>query len=236
LLRQGGDDRPAPAGFLAFGSPSAGVAGSGTRGGAALRSAGDAKTIAELPGLPGSAAELAALARAVGARDPRIFTGAAATEAAFRAQPLPPGGIVAFATHGLVSGELEGLREPALVLTPAGEDDGLLTASEIARLSLPASWAILSACDTAAGAGPDAPGLTGLAQAFLFAGTRHLLATHWPVRDDVATRLTVGTLSRASAGVAPAEALRQAVLALRRDRSLKGAGSPSVWGPFVLIE
>ena len=210
--------------FLAFGSPVGAAAGEGRGGrGMVLRSANDAKTLAELPALPRSAEELQGLARAVGAREPRIFTGAAATEAAMRGQKLPAGGIIAFATHGLVSGELEGLREPALVLSPEGQDDGLLTASEIARLSLPASWAILSACDTAAGAGPDAPGLTGLAQAFLFAGTRHLLATHWPVRDDVATRLTVGTLSRAASGAAPAEALRQSVLALRRDRAIPGA-------------
>jgi CHAT domain-containing protein len=201
-----------------------------------LRSAGDARTLAELPALPASAGELAALARAVGAPQPRIFTGAAATEAALRSVSLPSGGILAFATHGLVSGELEGLREPALVLTPSGGDDGLLTASEIARLSLPASWVILSACDTAAGAGPDAPGLTGLAQAFLFAGTGHLLATHWPVRDDVATRLTVGTLERASTGTLPAEALRQAILAVRRDPKVRNAQAPSVWAPFVLIE
>ncbi|MDB5720384.1 MAG: hypothetical protein JWP15_1002 [Alphaproteobacteria bacterium] len=242
LLRPAGGGGPLTgAAFLAFGDPSSGTPGSGTRGGgghgtAALRSAGDARTLAQLAALPGSAGELRDLAHAVGARSPHIFTGAAATEAALRGETLPAGGILAFATHGLVSGELEGLREPALVLTPSGTDDGLLTASEIARLSLPASWAILSACDTAAGAGPDSPGLTGLARAFLFAGTRHLLATHWPVRDDVATRLTVGTLSRASAGMAPAEALRQAVLAVRRDPKVKGAGSPSVWGPFVLIE
>ena len=60
--------------------------------------------------------------------------------------------ILAFATHGLVSGEMKGLAEPSLVFTPpetgTEADDGLLTASEIATLELDADWVILSACNT----------------------------------------------------------------------------------------
>ena len=41
--------------------------------------------------------------------------------------------------------------------------------------------------------------------------------------------------SESSAGAAPAEALRQSILALRRDRTIPGAASPSVWAPFVLM-
>src|SRR5690606_8044526 len=81
-----------------------------------------------LPALPDAAAELADLARALGATDPLILTGDAATEEALRAARVVPGSVLAFATHGLVSGEIEGLREPALLLTAAGDDDGLLTA------------------------------------------------------------------------------------------------------------
>ena len=72
--------------------------------------------------------------------------------------------MVAFATHGLVAGELEGVSEPALVLTPPAEgtetDDGLLTASEVAQLKLNADWVILSACNTDAADGT--PGANGL--------------------------------------------------------------------------
>jgi CHAT domain-containing protein len=91
-----------------------------------------------------------------------------------------------FATHGLMSGDLGGLAEPALVLTPPPEaspdNDGLLTASKIATLKLNASWVVLSACNTAAGDGtPDAGGLSGLAKAFFYAGARSLLVSHWSV-------------------------------------------------------
>ena len=69
-----------------------------------------------------------------------------------RSTPLKDYRILHFATHGLVAGDLSGLTEPALVLTlppvASETDDGLLTASEIATLSLDADWVVLSACNT----------------------------------------------------------------------------------------
>lgn len=230
---RGGDRREAVAAraLVGIGNVSAGRAATGA---IAMRSAADARILADLPALPESARELADLARAAGAANPVLLTGADATEARFRATPVAAGAVVAFATHGLVSGELEGLREPALVLTPADADDGLLTASEISALTLPAEWVVLSACNTAAGAGPDAPGLSGLAQAFILAGAERMLATHWRVRDDVARAISVGTLTAAARGLPPAAALRDAILSVRRG-PLPGAASPAMWGVFELI-
>ncbi len=206
----------------------------GAEGEAALRG-GRTLDLAALPRLPGAAAELDEIARVLGARDPVILTGGAATEEALRQAEITPGSVLAFATHGLVSGEIEGLREPALVLTAEGDDDGLLTASEIARLDLPARWVLLSACNTAAGAGPDAPGLSGLAQAFMMAGAEEILATHWPVRDDMARLVATGTLRAAAAGEAPARALRQSMLAARASGRPQ-ATHPALWGAFELVE
>jgi CHAT domain-containing protein len=107
-----------------------------------------------------------------------------------RQVPLDHYRVVAFATHGLTSGELKGLAEPALVLTPPAEatteNDGLLTASKIATLKFNADWVVLSACHTAADDGtPDAGRLSGLAKAFFYAGARSLLVWHWPVRSSL---------------------------------------------------
>jgi CHAT domain-containing protein len=99
----------------------------------------DVEAVRKLPRLPDTADELIALATAQGAGEEAIYLQARATETRVRSMDLSEYSILAFATHGLVSGELKGLAEPALVLTPPDEgseaDDGLLTASEIATLN-----------------------------------------------------------------------------------------------------
>src|SRR3546814_11316127 len=87
---------------------------------------------------------------------------------------------------GLLSGYLGCLDEPALLLTPADGDDGLLKPSEIGALDLPAGLVILSACNSAGEADADRPQLSGLAQGFFLAGAERVMASHWPVRDDIA--------------------------------------------------
>ena len=74
----------------------------------------------------------------------RLLRREAATEEAFRLEPLSEFDVVHFATHGLVRQELPGLREPSLVFTPDPKgdafNDGLLTASQIAALPLGRAW------------------------------------------------------------------------------------------------
>jgi CHAT domain-containing protein len=82
-----------------------------------------------------------------------------------------------------MAGELHEGVEPDLILTPpemaaSEEDDGYLSASEIATLKLDADWVILSACNTAAGDTANAEALSGLARAFLYAQARALLVSH----------------------------------------------------------
>ena len=128
-----------------------------------------------LTALPETGPELFALARALGgSRADDIWVRDRATETGLKNDPnLSDRRVIAFATHGLIADEIPTLAEPALVLTPPGEataeDDGLLTASEIARdLRLDADWVILSACNTAAPDGVGAESLSGLARAFFF--------------------------------------------------------------------
>ncbi|KOR29271.1 hypothetical protein TI03_02710, partial [Achromatium sp. WMS1] len=71
------------------------------------------------------------------------------------------------------------------------DNDGLLRASQIAQLKLNADWVVLSACNTAAADGSTgAPGLSGLAKAFFYAGARALLISHWYVLSEPAVDLT----------------------------------------------
>lgn len=202
--------------------------------------------------LPGTAAELRAMARTLGAPAASLRLGARATEAALKSSPeLSQAGVVAFATHGLLSREIAGLNEPGLVLTPPAKasalDDGVLTASEAAALELSADWVILSACNTAAADGsPGADSLSGLARAFLYAGARALLVSHWRVYDEATAALTVQTLAmqRANPRLTKAQALQRAMRAVRTGRGADGKplpgwraewAHPAYWAPFVLI-
>jgi len=154
--------------------------------------------------------------------------------------PLNDYKVLAFATHGLVAGDFKGLAEPALVLTPPARDsehdDGLLTASEVAQLKLDADWVILSACNTAAADGtPGAQGLSGLAKAFFYAGSRALLVSHWPVSSEAAVALTTRMLTEYAndPGIGRAEALRRSMMALM-DEDPRFA-HPFYWAPFVIV-
>lgn len=202
------------------------------RGGAA-----DATALSKLPPLPGSLAELRAVADRFGTDRATLLIGAQANEAALRGQDLAPYSVILFATHGLVSGQMEGVTEPALVLSPPQPgtgDDGLLTASEVAAMRIDADWVILSACNTAAGDSVQAPAYSGLAQAFRYAGAGSLLVSHWPVRDDASAFVTLETVKAANAGTPRAVALQKAMLKLMRsDRP--DAAQPFIWAPFILV-
>ena len=107
-----------------------------------------------------------------------LYLGRDANEQNVETMDLSHYRIVAFATHGLVPGDLDGLTQPALALTApdvAGvKGDGLLTMEKILALKLDADWVVLSACNTAAGAGAGAEAASGLGSAFFYAGTRAL--------------------------------------------------------------
>lgn len=195
-------------------------------------------SISDLPPLPKAAEELRAIAAALPGDEDLILVGPDAAEENLKRADLSGARVLAFATHGLVSGELKGLWEPALLVgTAAGSgEDGLLGASEIASMKLDADWVILSACNTAAGGDAEAPAYSGLASAFAQAGARSLMLSHWRVRDDAAAMLSVGTVRGAAAGLSRAEALRQAQLALMADRSVPDAAHPAIWAPFVIVE
>ncbi len=194
-----------------------------------------------LPQLPDSADELKAVGRKVGAATSDILLGRAATEAAVKSARLADYRVVYFATHGLVAGDIKGLAEPSLALTlpqrPNSQDDGLLTASEVAQLRLNADWVVLSACNTAAGDAPGAEALSGLARAFFYAGARALLVSHWAVDSSAATRLTTSTfdIMRSDPTIGRAEAVRRAMLAYLNDRSDPQNAYPAYWGPFSVI-
>ena len=186
---------------LAAASPR-GVAQLQTRGGFA-----DVSFVRSQAPLPETADELCAVARDVHADQSDIHLGAHATESEVKrlsdSGDLAKYRIVHFATHGALAGQISGNSEPGLLLTPpaspSAQDDGYLTASEIAGLKLDADWVILSACNTAAGGAEGADALSGLARAFIYAQARALLVSHWAVNSDATVKLITGAFARLSA-------------------------------------
>ncbi len=196
-------------------------------------------SISELPPLPDAERELRQIAAALPGDNDLLLIGPDAAEETFKASDLSKADIIVFATHGLVAGEFRGLWEPALLLgthSADGKEDGLLGASEIARLRLDADWVILSACNTAGGNGRGGPLYSGLATAFSQAGARSLMLSHWRIRDDAASRLSVATVNGAVKGLDRAEALRRAQVALLRDSGVADAANPAVWAAFVIVQ
>ena len=200
----------------------------------------------ELSRLPGTATELEGIRQALGASPESVRLGARSTEAVVKDSDLSRVQVLAFATHGLMSGELYSGAEAGLVFTPpkkeSVKDDGYLTASEIMNLRLNTDWVILSACNTAAGDGTiGASGLSGLARSFFYAGARNLLVSHWPVRDDVAEKITVEAirLKRERPELSRPEALRLAMRKVRDDPSHDSPNDtwahPNAWAPFSLV-
>jgi hypothetical protein len=118
----------------------------------------------------------------------------------------------------------------------AGEEDGILTAQEIAALDLSGTqWAVLSACDSRGGEILRNEGVFGLQRAFRIAGARTVVASLWPVEDEAA-RSWMHVFYRAALeeGLDTAAAARAASLALLRERRAQGAATHAFyWGGFV---
>ena len=77
----------------------------------------------------------------------------------------------------------------------------------------------------------NARGLSGLAKAFFYAGSRALLVSHWPVVSDAAVTLTTRILPAAKTGLPRAEAHRQAMI----DSGPAQNAHPALWAPFVVV-
>jgi len=209
-------------------------------------------TLELLQPLPDTREEVLAIARALNADVGQdVFLGTAATETVLKQLDLSDRRVLVFATHGLVPGDLDGLRQPALAfsspkVTGNTRNDGLLTMGEIMGLRLNADWVVLSACNTAAGQGTGSEAVSGLGQAFFYAGTRALLVSNWPVESASARMLTTALFRQQEAdpALSRAVALQRSMLELldegvykdpQTGEALFAYAHPIFWAPFSLV-
>jgi CHAT domain-containing protein len=155
-----------------------------------------ASLLRSLSSLPDTVREIGEVARILRADKKDVLLGAQANEAAFRDRNLADYRILYFATHGLLPSELKCQAQPGVVLTPPKDApktaafDGLLDASEISSLSIPADLVVLSACNTAgSGKANGGESLSGLAAAFFQAGARSMVVSHWQVPSAATSAL-----------------------------------------------
>lgn len=196
---------------------------------------------------PISDAELFQAQSIIGQSGSQVLTGAAFSDDKILAKAdIADYRILHFATHGLVTAPRPSCPAKPALLTSFGDDgsDGLLAFDEIFDLKLDADIVILSACDTAGKAsiratreaGVSSGGgtaLDGLVRSFIGAGSRSVLASHWPAPDDFqATERLIGGLFADGKGQSIATVLRISQKKLMDDPT---TSHPYYWSGFAII-
>ncbi|HEV2971141.1 MAG TPA: CHAT domain-containing tetratricopeptide repeat protein [Pirellulales bacterium] len=196
-----------------------------------------------LPLLPGTAKECDRVAESFPADRVKRLEWDDATEGNVRSQ-IANRRYIHLAAHGLVDTQHDNLfgaiaLAPSRGMSESSDDDGFLSIHEIHELPLSGcELVVLSACQT--NVGPDRPLEAGatLAQAFLAAGGKRVVCSHWNV-DDASTAELMGTFfgaiakaDRQGTKVNYATALAEARKSIRANPKW---ASPYYWAPFVLL-
>ena len=106
--------------------------------------------------------------------------------------------------------------------------------TEIMRLRLNADLVTLSACRTGLGKMVSGEGVLGLTRAFLYAGSRSVVASLWNVNDTATAELMKIFYQNLRRGLSKDEALRQAKLRLLHGKQ-QNWHHPYFWASFVLV-
>ena len=210
LLASGNPPRD---GVLAFGAPvSAAIANAASEN--------------AWPPLPGARDEMRGVARLVLGTE--VIEGQRATLAALRNASSRAGPVLHLATHARAMEN--SLMSGAMLLASDGDRPVEATTPEIAAMTLPFDLVVLSACESASGSLLSGEGLQGLANAFLEAGARAVLATRWRLGDRDG-RAFLETFYRALIDGHDAVG----ALGTARRQAIAKRVSPAIWANFELI-
>jgi CHAT domain-containing protein len=196
----------------------------------------------QLPLLPFTARESARVRRFFDPSRVTALEGARATEGEVRAA-LASRRVIHLAAHGLADERFGNLFGALALAPPRGrvtaDDDGFLHLHEIYALPLKGcELAVLSACETNVGPQPALEAGVTLASAFLAAGARRVVASHWGVDDESTAVLMEAFFQEVTAAAEKggsggyARALQEA---RRKVRNTAKWSAPFYWAPFVLI-
>jgi CHAT domain-containing protein len=260
--------------LLVLGNVDYGSAPGEAEGAVENRAAGRIGSVHRYGALPGSEAEIAMVKKYFERRFPNgraeTLEEADATERQFRLH-APRNEWLHLATHGFFApvkssptgtawqdDESSAAIHPGLLsgLAMAGanapidpkNDDGILTALEVAQLDLHrVQLAVLSACETGLGKEAAGEGVLGLQRSFQVAGARSVVASLWSVDDSATSRLMQRFYENLwKKNMSRHEALRDSQIwmlrqggqraAIRDDAepSEPGRAPPYLWAAFVL--
>jgi tetratricopeptide (TPR) repeat protein len=107
-----------------------------------------------------------------------------------------------------------------------------MRASQISSVDLGAELVVLSGCESAGGRIRSGEGVVGLTNAFLTAGVPVVVATLWPVDDDVTVQLVEDFYRGLEEGKTVGIALQEAQLTVR---SRAETSHPFYWAGFIAI-
>ena len=174
-----------------------------------------------------------------------VFSKSQATEKNLRSIDLSTYDVMSFATHGALSFEASGLKDPSLILSfephiegkyNSKKIDGVLSADEISQMNLSAALVSLSACNTATNdINSSSRNVQNLASAFRLAGVDNVLSSLWAVESDAAVyvnsqfhKLWLNT------GRSVAQALQRAKLDFLFQMDEERA-SPAFWAAMINV-
>ena len=203
-----------------------------------VRSAAMASDLLDLSQLPDTRDEIINSSMSFETDSTQVFLGEDATELNLRLNSPQDYKFLHFATHGLVSGEFEGLRSPGLALSVNPSkinalNDGYFDLFEISELDFQTEVVVLSACRTVSDLGNPNAGFSGLASAFLNAGVRGVLGTQWEIESVSASKIISDFFS-----VLSEQNSLDASLALKQvmnNAVINGYSHPYYWSPFVYV-
>ena len=216
----------------------------------------------DIPRLKETADEARSIAQILGGSN-RMFIGDEAQEHMAKSGELKNSRYVLFATHGFLGGEFlpgtepaadhaagapraKGGAQPSLALTLVGDlhgEDGMLTMKEVIEdVELNADLVALSACNTAGETAQanNGEGFAGLTRAFMFAGARSLLVSHWSVDSLSTEALMTSTFRHIKQGEGALKAVNDAQRELRDGSYTSGQyrfsrSHPFFWAAFVYV-
>lgn len=182
--------------------------------------------------LPQTRTEVENIGRIVG-KNAEILLDTTATESTFKKEPLSDFRILHLAVHGFADPQYPERSALVLGADPKSGEDGLLQVREIKRLRLNAELTTLSACDSGVGKLQGEEGVSDLAEAFLAAGSKTVVASLWSADDTFASALMERFYKRLALGESTRSALREAKLDMLTKYGEQV--SPFYWAGFVAI-